>query len=95
MVAIKAHFDGSTIQLPPELRNAKPGEVLIVMQDSMVEETTPASNPALPQRSIWDAFGKASTQRSKEDIDQQINADRDEWDRKAETGAGALFVSTQ
>jgi hypothetical protein len=34
MVAIKTIFDGKTIQVPQELRNAPPGEVLVIVQET-------------------------------------------------------------
>lgn len=37
MKAIKAHFDGKTIKLPKELRNAAPGEVLVIIADKQPE----------------------------------------------------------
>jgi hypothetical protein len=30
MVAIKTHFDGQKIDVPPELRNTPPGEVIVI-----------------------------------------------------------------
>jgi TusA-related sulfurtransferase len=33
MKAIKAHFDGKTIKVPRELREAPPGEVLVIVQE--------------------------------------------------------------
>ncbi|HYE19671.1 MAG TPA: hypothetical protein VEA69_14565 [Tepidisphaeraceae bacterium] len=83
MVAIKAHFDGSKIQLPPELRHAQPGEVMIVVPDAMVNQAPSTQESAQTVKpSIWDAFGKAPVQRTREDIERQLNADRDEWDRR-------------
>ena len=34
MVAIKTHFDGKTIKVPEQLRQAPPGEVLVIVQDA-------------------------------------------------------------
>ena len=34
MVAIKTHFDGKTIKVPKELRQAPPGEILVIIQES-------------------------------------------------------------
>ena len=32
MVAIKAHFDGKTIVVPPSMRGAPPGDVLVIFE---------------------------------------------------------------
>jgi hypothetical protein len=33
MKAVKAHFDGKTIKIPRELREAPPGEALVIIQE--------------------------------------------------------------
>ena len=38
MLAIKTHFDGKKIAIPKELRNAPPGEVLVVFDRSPAED---------------------------------------------------------
>lgn len=75
MVAVKAKFDGSNIEVPPELRQAGPSEVLIVFQEPAGER------PTEPRRSAWEVFGKAGVQRSAEEINRQVREERDEWDR--------------
>ena len=42
MQAIKAHFDGKTIKVPKELRKAPPGDILVIVQ-----ETLPDANDSL------------------------------------------------
>jgi TusA-related sulfurtransferase len=37
MQAIKTHFNGKTIKVPKELRNAPPGEVLVIIQERRPE----------------------------------------------------------
>jgi TusA-related sulfurtransferase len=37
MRAIKTHFDGKTIKVPKELRQAAPGEVLVIIQEKRPE----------------------------------------------------------
>lgn len=74
MVAIKAKFDGQTIQVPDQLRGAKPGEVLIVYDEANLN-AAPSSRP-----SIWDFLGKADHPRTASDIDQQIRTERESWE---------------
>jgi hypothetical protein len=75
MVAIKAKYDGSKIEVPPQLRQSGPGEVLIVFDDK-------ANRPQGPRPSIWDVFGKVPTGRTAEEINAQVRADRDAWDER-------------
>ncbi len=72
MIAIKTRFDGRQIEVPPQMRDAEPGEVLIVYDDKQ-----PAGSISPP--SIWNAFGKAANPRTKDDIDQQIREERESW----------------
>jgi hypothetical protein len=73
MVALKAKFDGKTIEVPQELKSAGPAEVIIVFQPA------PAQAKEDKRPSMWDAFGKGVTGRSAEEIIAQVRADRDEF----------------
>jgi TusA-related sulfurtransferase len=53
MVAIKTHFDGQTIKVPKELRNAPPGEVLVIVHDQ-----TPTADDAPWLKAQESAFAK-------------------------------------
>ncbi len=75
MIAIKTKFDGIQIEVPPALRGAEPGEVLIVYDDKQPSDATST-------QSIWSAFGKALHPRSKQDIDEQIRLERDAWNER-------------
>jgi hypothetical protein len=37
MVAIKTHYDGKTIKVPKELRNAPPGEILVIIPEPRLQ----------------------------------------------------------
>ena len=57
MVAIKAHFDGKNIVLPDNFRHGRPGEVLIIFQDSGKDSAEKdawlkAQEPAFAK--VWD-----------------------------------------
>ncbi len=78
MVALRAKFDGQKIETPAEMRGAAPGEVLIVYP---ANEQRAASSPGAG-KSIWDVFGKAAKQRSADEINAQVRADRDSWDKR-------------
>jgi len=73
MVAVKAKFDGKTIEVPPELKSSGPGDVVIVFQPA------PADSQPKQRPSMWDVFGKAPTGRSAEEIIAPVRADRDEF----------------
>jgi hypothetical protein len=73
MVALRTTFDGERIAVPPELKGAAPGEVLVVYLD----KATPPEPLLRP--SIWDSVGKAPQQRSAEQIISAVRADRDSW----------------
>jgi hypothetical protein len=69
MVAIRTRFDGEKIEVPPELRGAAPGEVIVIF--------TPLPTPTT--HSIWDVVGKCPSPRSAEEIDRTIAEERDAW----------------
>ena len=77
MVALRAKFDGEKIEVPEQLRGAAPGEILIVYPANELATTSPAK-----RTSIWDAFGKATTQRTTDEINAEVRADRDSWDQR-------------
>ena len=55
MVAIKTQFDGKTIKVPKELRNAPPGEILVIVPE---KETGPDTSWLKAQETafakVWD-----------------------------------------
>lgn len=76
MVAIRTRFDGQTIQVPDELRGARPGEVLIVIDERNLGAGAAAG------ASIWDYVGKADKPRTAGDIEQQLQSERNSWDQR-------------
>jgi hypothetical protein len=78
MVALRAKFDGEKIELPTELRGAAPADVLIVYPAN--EQLDPAASGS--NHSIWDAFGKASTQRTAAEINAQVLGERATWEER-------------
>jgi hypothetical protein len=78
MVALRAKFDGEKIELPTELRGAAPGDVLIVYPANEVQNPSTVTK----QPSIWDAFGKAATQRSTAEINAQVQKERESWEER-------------
>jgi hypothetical protein len=78
MLALRTKFDGQRIEVPAELRGAAPGDVLVVyLSNELLPDSAQASRP-----SIWDAVGKAPSQRSAADINAQVRADRDSWESR-------------
>ncbi len=75
MVAIRTKFDGKTIQTPAELKDGQAGEVIVVVDDTMLNRQS-----TLPRPSIWDVIAKADGNRTAEDINCQIAEERDGWD---------------
>ena len=61
MIAIRAHFDGKHIQLPPELITRPPGEVLVIFDDRPHDQPHPhalQSDEARRHHSkLWSSFG--------------------------------------
>jgi len=39
MIAVKAHFDGEKIVLPEELRGQRPGDVILILENSSDERS--------------------------------------------------------
>ena len=75
MVALKTRFDGEKIILPAELLGAPPGDVIIVVNRSGADANS-------PRPSVFDAIGRASRQRSAEEIDAQMAREREDWDER-------------
>lgn len=73
MTAIRAKFDGNQIEVPPELRDAAPREVLIVFEEQRDDQGRAARG------SIWDAFGKAQQPREAAELDARLREERDSW----------------
>ncbi|HEV7301747.1 MAG TPA: hypothetical protein VGN72_20590 [Tepidisphaeraceae bacterium] len=72
MVAIKTKFNGESIEVPAELRGAKPTEVVVVFEE-------PATVQGKGGHSIWDVVARSTGTRTAEDIDAQVRAERAEW----------------
>lgn len=56
MVAIKTRFDGKTIKVPKELRNAPPGEILLILpeQEGAAPDTSWLKAQETAFAKVWD-----------------------------------------
>lgn len=78
MVTLRTRFDGERIEVPPELRGAAPGDVLVVYLNT----ENPATTVTAERRSVWETVGKALHPRSAAEINASVRADRDSWDER-------------
>jgi hypothetical protein len=69
MITARTRFTGKAIEVPPELQDAEPGEVIVVYD----------GDKGAARGSIWDTFGRAPRPRSEAEIRARLSEERDAW----------------